>query len=63
METVKWELLEGETRRWGVGMVELTFAVGRDETVSIITHESVKEKALDVLRTKLKEKNVKRPTN
>ena len=63
METVKWELLEGETRRWGVGMVELTFAVGRDEMVSIITHESVKEKALDVLRTKLKEKNVKRPTN
>jgi hypothetical protein len=46
-----------------VGMVELTFAVGRDEMVSIITHESVKEKALDVLRTKLKEKNVKRPTN
>jgi hypothetical protein len=49
----QWRLLSGEKRAWGDGMVELTFAVGRDETVSIITHESVAEAALEVIRQEL----------
>lgn len=51
-----WEPIDGETRRWGAGMVEMMLAVGKDEVVCVIAHESVKEKALKTLYKKLKKK-------
>ena len=46
---LEWHSLAGTKREWFDGMVEATFAAGNDETVSVITHESVKDVALNYL--------------
>ena len=46
---VDWYSVEGETRRYGVGMVECAYAIGRDEVVHVVTHESVKDIAMQHL--------------
>jgi len=48
-DKIEWQQLAGQKRQWGVGMVEATFAVGRDETMSLITHESVTGKVVKAL--------------
>ena len=50
-EPVEWYSVEGETRRYGVGMVECAYAIGRDEVVHVVTHESVKDVAMKHLPT------------
>ena len=50
-ELVEWYSIEGETRRYGVGMVECAYAIGRDEVVHVVTHESVKDVAMKHLPT------------
>ena len=50
-EPVEWYSVEGETRRYGVGMVECAYAIGRDEVVHVVTHESVKDIAMKHLPT------------
>jgi hypothetical protein len=46
---IDWYSVEGETRRYGVGMVECAYAIGRDEVVHVVTHESVKDIAMQHL--------------
>ena len=46
---VDWYSVEGETRSYGVGMVECAYAIGRDEVVHVVTHESVKNIAMQHL--------------
>jgi len=52
---MNWYPIEGETRRFGSGMVEFALGVGRDEVVYVITHESVKEQAIDAIKKALAE--------
>ena len=41
---MKWEPLVGTKREWGEDMVELAISITNDETLSIICHESIKDK-------------------
>jgi len=50
-DKIDWYSIEGETRRYGVGMVECAYAVGRNEVVHVVTHESVKDIAMQHLPT------------
>ena len=46
---VDWYSLTGSTRKWGEGMVEAMFAIGNDDVVYVIAHESVKDIAFSYL--------------
>ena len=48
-QMIDWYSVEGETRGYGVGMVECAYAIGRDEVVHVVTHESVKDIAMQHL--------------
>ena len=48
-QMIDWYSVEGETRSYGVGMVECAYAIGRDEVVHVVTHESVKDIAMQHL--------------
>lgn len=69
---IEWRSLDGQKRQWFNGMVETTFSVGPDQTVSVICDKSVTNDALlvvataalknlvenlEFLESKLKEKN------
>ena len=48
-QMIDWYSVEGETRSYGVGMVACVYAIGRDEVVHVVTHESVKDIAMQHL--------------
>ena len=53
-DKIDWYSIEGETRRYGSGVVECAYAVGRNQVVYVVTHESVKDIAMQHLPTQRK---------
>ena len=46
---VDWKTISGTRTFYGDGMVEAIFSVGKDEIVTVITHESVKDIAINYI--------------